>query len=413
MSLSLFPALCRREVTAWRLRTWLVPLCAALCLTTSCRPDDDGEEEDDDEEEEVAPLPKRAGTLVIDGCGVHTDQQATLRSASTRQVVSDLLLVCLSLTDRGGVSLRSAQTKLGLRTQIADLRSIGYVVHLGITAVDEDDDDQPAAELTRWLRRPLWRQGTVQALTEYAQDSDGLHVLLPELENQARGDLTTWVTALAAKVRPKRPLGLFVPPSLKQPSEIPGGDAYDLTALVGQVDRVHVLTLDASSGETPGPMLDADWTLQVAASARSLVPDNKLNVSVPLGGIDFQMVSTPARQIADETPVTFAEALALASMYSVTPQGEEDEARHFAYKDASNNEHEVWFEDSASIVQGLRDLPEASLPVSVGVVYFDLGREDPTLFATLAQAASEPQGAAARPSTRRTKTRGSPSRRGR
>ena len=392
MSLAASPALPHRGAAAWSPLSWLIALCLILSLTPGCRPDDDdGDEVDggDAEEESVDPIPKRPGTLVVDGCSLDSGQQATLRSAEARQVVSEVVLVCLSLTSRGGVSLRQAQSDSGLKGLLGELRGLGYAVHLGITAVDEDDDEQSADELSRWLKQGLWRQGTVRALAPYASDSDGLQVMLPELEDQARADLTSWISALSARVRPQRRLDLFVPPSLRQPSDIAGGEAYDLAALVSKVDRVRVLTLDAASGEAPGPTLDAEWTRQAASFAAMTTGTGKLDVAVPLYGINFRMQTTPTRQIAEETHVSFAEAKALAVMYGVTPQGGDGEALHFSYKDASGDEHEVWYEDSASILQGLRELPLTSLPQSVGVVYFSLGGEDPDVFADLAEAMAD------------------------
>ena len=271
----------------------------------------------------------------------------------------------------------------GLKSLIADLRGLGYAVTLGITAVDADDDEQPADELAGWLNRASWRTASVQALASYATQSDGLQLMLPELTNATRADLTRWVTALAARLHPQHRLGLFVPPSVRQPSDIAGGDAYDLSALAAQVDRVRILSLDAASGDAPGSSIDADWTLKTAAFALQSVAADRLDVSLALHGIDFRLQPGPARTIAEETTVTFAQAHALATQYAAALQGGEGDALHFAYRDPSNNDHVVWFEDSASILQALRDLPTSTLPATVGVVLFSLGDEDPNLWIDL------------------------------
>jgi spore germination protein YaaH len=367
----------------------LLSLGLLFLLGSACRPDEDDYDLDggeEDEEEQIEPVPKRTGSVLLDGCSVDAGQQASLAGAEARKVVSEVVLVCLSLTDSGGVSLRQGQTAGGLAQQIQALRGLGYSVQLGVTAVDEDDDEQPADELSRWLRRSQWQRGTVQALATYAQDSDGIQLLLPELEDSARSDLSAWVSALSAKLRPARRLALFAPPSLTQPSDIAGGEAYDLSALAPKVDRIRLLTIEAASGDAPGPTLDADWVLQAATFAGKSGVTDKLDVSVPLYGIDFRLTTTPTRQIADETPVSYAEAQALSLTYGVTPQGGDGEALHFSYKTNDGQEHEVWYEDSASILQGLRALPTASLPPSAGVVYFGVGGEDPELFADLAEA---------------------------
>lgn len=388
MSAPRFPLFGRLASPAALRAAGVLTLCLFLCASAACRPDDDGVDDgnDDEEEESIEPIPKRSGSVLVDGCSLDAGQAASLRSPDAKKTVSEVILLCLSLSEGGGIRLRGTQTGSGLMTQIGDLRSQGYVVQLGITAVDEDDDEQPADELTRWLKRPLWRQATVQALAAYAQNSDGLQVILPELQDQARSDLSAWVAALSARLRPQRRLGVFVPPSVSQPSDISGGDAYDLALLGGKVDRLRLFTVDAASGDSPGPTLDADWILQAAAFAQKSISVDKLDVAVPLYGIDFRLQQTPTRQIVEESAVSFSEASALATTHGQTAQGGDGEALHFAYKDGSGQEHEVWYEDSASILQGLRDIPEKNLPLSAGVIYVGLGGEDPDLWADLVAA---------------------------
>lgn len=356
-------------------------------LLPACRPDpDDGDLPDADAEESLDPVPPRRTTLVVDGCAIDATQGSSLRAEETRRVVSEVVLLCLSLTDRGAVTLRGGHAQAALKSLIADLRGLGYATTLGITAVDADDDEQPADELAGWLGRAGWRTASVQALVPYAMQSDGLQLMLPDLTNAARADLTRWVTALAARLHPQYRLGLFVPPSVRQPSDVEGGDAYDLSALAAQVDRVRILSLDAASGDAPGSSIDADWTLQTAALALKYVPADKLDVSLSLHGVDFRLQPGPTRTITEETAVTFAEAQALVTQHAATPQGGDGDALHFTYRDSSNNDHEVWYEDSASVLQALRDLPTATLPATVGVVLFSLGDEDPDLWSDLDEA---------------------------
>lgn len=377
-----------KTAPAVRLLASLHTLVVLLALLLpACRPDpDDGDLPDAGEEESLDPVPARRTTLVVDGCAIDATQGSRLRTEEARRVVREVVLLCLSLTNRGAISLRGAQVQSGLKSLIADLRGLGYAVTLGITAVDADDDEQPADELAGWLGRAGWRTASVQALLPYAMQSDGLQLMLPELTNAARADLTRWVTALAAGLHPQHRLGLFVPPSVRQPSDVEGGDAYDLSALAAQVDRVRILSLDAASGDAPGSSIDADWTLQTAALALKHVSADKLDVSLSLHGIDFRLQPGPTRTIAEETALTFAEAQSLATQHAATPQGGDGDALHFTYRDSSNNDHEVWYEDSASVLQALRDLPTATLPATVGVVLFSLGDEDPDLWSDLDEA---------------------------
>ena len=81
-------------------------------------------------------------------------------------------------------------------------------------------------------------------------------------------------------------MGLFAPPSLSDPSDLPGGDAFDLRALTADAARVSVMTLDFSETE-PGPTLDSGWAVEALRFAAARATASELFVSVPLYGVDF------------------------------------------------------------------------------------------------------------------------------
>lgn len=383
-------SLVRSAVTALPGFATVAPILVALVLSLSaCRPDDELDEDED------LVLPQRHAAVLIDGCSLDSEQNATLRGEAARGVLSEVVLLCLSLDDQGQVSPREGDAT-ALRSTIAALRQLGYSVGLGVTAVDSDDDEQPKEEISAWLARLAWRLRSVNELASYAAQADSLQIALPEVLNSSRADLTTWVSALSQRLRPTGKIGLFIPPSSQDPSDQSGGDAYDLAALLPRVDRLRALSVEAASGEAPGATFDADWVAQVGKFALARVPAAKLDVSVPLYGVDFQLLPGGGRQIGEESTLSHSEAVALAKRYSRTPEGESGEARHFAYTDGTNNAHEVWYEDSDSILQGLAALPTDTLPQAVGVVFVGLGGEDAQLWPDLLDAlADETAGAPA------------------
>jgi spore germination protein YaaH len=331
-------------------------------------------------------VPKRTGSVVVDGCALDSGQQSTLYGEPARQVLSQVILLCPTVQDSGAVGFRDGFSKAALSTEINDLRAHGYKVAVGITAVDGQDQNLPAAHLAGLLQDPAWRATTVQSLTDLATLADGLELALPPTTDAARADLSSLVSALSAKVRPGKTLGVFVPPSVSSPSDIEGGNAYDVAALAAQVDRLRLMTEDYScctTGLAPGPTIDAPWALDAAQLALKQAPASQLDIAMPLYGTNFTIGQVG--QI-DHSFVNYDEAVALAAQYrSAISRGAGDSPR-FGYVDGAGATHQVYYQDSRFTLRTLAALPATSLPLAVGVVYYALGAEDPTLWATIAQA---------------------------
>ena len=88
-----------------------------------------------------------------------------------------------------------------------------------------------------------------------------------------------------------------------EPSDLPGGAAYDLRALAPLVDRVRLLTVDLSCcGSGPGPTTDSAWIGDVLTLAATRTGTTALSYTLPLYGTAF------GPQPSDERPVGFQEA---------------------------------------------------------------------------------------------------------
>ncbi|RYE83097.1 MAG: hypothetical protein EOO75_19770 [Myxococcales bacterium] len=197
------------------------------------------------------------------------------------------------------------------------------------------------------------------------------------MQNQARAGVTALVQGLAAVVRPAGTLGLFVPPSLQSPSDLPGGDAYDLPALAGSLDRVRVMTLDWSCCSRPGgPSTDAAWAAGAVAWAAQQAPSAQRSVTMPLFGTDFGDRGSRS--------LTYLEATALARYHDAGVDRSESGTPHFAYTDEAGVGHDVWFDDLLSTRLTLGAWADG-LPADVGVLYYGLGAEEPDLWRGLAR----------------------------
>lgn len=334
---------------------------AALAALGACGPQVD----------KLAPIARRSGAVVVEGCALDPWQRATLSSSAARAVLSEVILLCLSPRE-GGVAPTDSDARAALRAEIAALRQSGYRALLGLNAVHDAGPEYSPARLASLLTDGARRATLTAALQERALEADGLEIALPTLNNSSARDLSAWLGELAAVVRPARSLGLFAPPSANDPSDLPGGDAVDLRGVAGLVDRARLMTLDYSGGE-PGPTTDAAWIGEVAALARTKLGQTPLSVTLPLYGIDFGG--------AEPRQISYVEAVGLASHHRVQILRSDSGGLYTSYS-GSDGVHQVYFDDARSLAQ-LRAATDETLPQGAGVVYYGLGGEDPALWSQL------------------------------
>ena len=103
-----------------------------------------------------------------------------------------------------------------------------------------------------------------------------------------------------------------------------------------------------------------------------------VDVAFPLYGVDFG----PSGQRL----VTFLEAVGLAQTESVAVGRGPTYVPAFAYTDIDGKAHQVWFDDSASTLVALRAYDPQTLPSAVGIVFYGLGAEDPSLWKDISEA---------------------------
>lgn len=320
------------------------------------------------------PLPKRDGTIVIDGCVIDTWQRSTLSQPSTRKMARDLVFLCLVPRLDGIVGPRDPSAVTYLRAQLADLRREGYRVSFGVSFTDESGVRYDGAQTATQLADSRFRTNVANGMREIADLVDGFEIDLLGLPSGAARDVTALVQEARTAVAPKR-LAVFVPPSISTPSDLPGGDAFDIVALAKLVDRFHVSTLDYSEPNA-GPVLDSGWAVDAVRHARSKAGTTPLDISMPLYGTDFGPRGLRS--------VTWLEATAKAAEKQARIERGPSGAPFFRWLELGQP-HETWFDDAVSTGLALGAWNYGVLPPDVGVVFYGLGAEEPALWDRLAE----------------------------
>jgi hypothetical protein len=317
-------------------------------------------------------LPARAGSVVVDGCVLETWQRAALAKPAMKKIVREVIMLCLVPREDGTVGPRDPSARVHLEGLANDLHLDGYRVHFGVAFTDESGQRYDGAQMAQFLATPAWRTRFEETLPQVIAPADGVEIDLQKLPNEARASVTALVAGVASVVRPAKRLGVFVPPSVTEPSDLPGGDAFARRDLAPNVDRMRIMTLDYSELE-PGPTIDPGWAVDAVRLARSDFAN--VDVSYPLYGTDFGP--------RGRRSVTYVEALGLMTFFSSRVERGPTGAPFVAWRDGPDL-HVTWFDDAESTVRALGAWSYDVLPPDVGILFYGLGAEQPTLWDELA-----------------------------
>ncbi len=323
------------------------------------------------------PIPARHGSVIDEGCTLDSWQTDTLASAPAEYVLSDVILVCPVIHATGVVDPVDADSRSALTEQVSTLRAMGYKVRIAARMGDDLGDPYPPGESQTTWDEEGWRANVIQNLGFFASAADGLEIDLQKVPSGIQADLTQFVVDLATAYKARTELGIFVPPSTQSPSDVPGGDAYDLATIGANVNRVRVMTLDFSTGTSGGPTIDSGWAVDAVEFANERVDGTPVDVAFPLYGTDFSALG--------ERSVTFLEATAVAEEHRVTPGRGPTGALDYSWTDADGQTHATWYDDGVSTVRTLHAWDTTTLPPDVGVVFYGLGAEDPALWDTISR----------------------------
>lgn len=328
----------------------------------------------------------RRGAVVVEGCSLDDSQTATLAAASTKKILSEVVLLCASIRADASMSPAAPADRTALAAQVSNIEALGYRVSIASTMGPTWDAPLSPADASSLLQS---MNVAVVANAELALvqqvGADGFDFALPTIFSDAttRTDLENLVRRTSSVLRPSLRLGVFTPPSSQSPSDIQGGDAYALAALASYVDEFRLMTLDFSCCGAPlGPTTDPGWAVDVERFNEPASKPAAISVAYPLYGWDTVVGSSAAPK-----PVTWASATALAATTRANLSRGPTGAPYFDYVASDGSRHEVWFDDATSTLHALHawDGALASGTSGVGVVYYGLGAEDPQLWNAIAK----------------------------
>jgi spore germination protein YaaH len=285
-----------------------------------------------------------------------------------------VVLVCFGIDVMGDAQPSDAASREAFATQAAWAKGLGYRVKVGVSLHGADPvptgtSTAPASPFTSVDLRAK----VVSSLIDIAGYGDGLELDLRYLPDAATSDVTMIISDVSAVVRPGGTLGVFVPATMPDASGLPPSGVSDLEALSVAVDRVRVMTLDYSLGGQPGPTIDSGWATDSANAALGAVGRTPIDVAMPLYGWQWDAEG--------EQTVTYAQAQSIVSKQGSVVERAPSGAPFFSYPEGA-----VWFDDAQSTVLTLAAWPTAVLPPGVGVVFYDLGAEDPGVWSAIEEA---------------------------
>lgn len=323
------------------------------------------------------PIVDRRGTVIADGCALDGWQLAVLKAPSTRRVLKEVVLLCGTARDSGAVGPADASARTELGKLVTDLRGAGYRVVLGVSFTDETGQRYDGAAIAAHLADPKWVAAIQPAIAAFAALADGVEIDIQRVGSGARANVSAFFAGLSPLVRPAKSLGIFVPPSTTEPSDLPGGDAFDVGFLANLADRLRVMTLDYTEAGS-GPVIDPGWAVDaVRLASKQAKGAAPVDIAIPLYGTDYSSYGT--------RPISYTEAMGFAYVAGAPVQRGPTLAPHVDWRDGMGTQHFTWFDDRVSTVAYLHAWDDTVLPPSVGVVYYGFGAEDPTLWDGIAK----------------------------
>ena len=137
--------------------------------------------------------------------------------------------------------------------------------------------------------------------------------------------------------------------------------------------------------DTPGPIAPLGWVKEVVDYATQTIDPSKVIIGLGNYGYDWQAPDTDGGSWTG-TGLSFERAQAVALQYKIpvlTSTGIDDRgydigtAPYFQYLDSQGKQHQVWFEDSASLQQKVSILDQYNLK---GVIFWSVGIGDQTFW---------------------------------
>jgi len=205
---------------------------------------------------------------------------------------------------------------------------------------------------------------------------DGVNIDIEDVYMEDSARLSQFYTELGSAMHSR---GYFLSASV--PSRIrdfppfnPFSDPFDYSAIGAAVDQFIVMLYNEHGwpGSGPGPVVSSGWMNKVVGYTLTKMPASKIVAAISVFGFDFNLTT------GRNTYVTHEMATELAAQHNAEIIFDQDTLTPmFSYTDEEGNDHEVWFENSESVIAKMRLAWQQGIS---GVALWRLGMEDPGLW---------------------------------
>jgi len=209
---------------------------------------------------------------------------------------------------------------------------------------------------------------------------DGVNIDIEDVYMEDSSKLSQFYTELGSAMKNR---GYFLSASV--PSRIrdyppfnPFSDPFDYAAIGAAVDQFVVMLYNEHGwpGSGPGPVVSSGWMTKVLGYTLTKMPASKVVAAISVFGFDFNLAT------GKNAYATYAMAADLAKRYNKSIIFDQDTLTPmFSYTADQGDMHEVWFENSESIIAKLRLAWQQGIS---GVALWRLGMEDPGVWPRIA-----------------------------
>lgn len=221
--------------------------------------------------------------------------------------------------------------------------------------------------------RSAFVQNVISLIEQYGLD--GVNIDIEDVFIEDSAGVSALYTELGAALKARGYfLSASVPARISDEPFNPFSDPFNYSAIGKAVDQFVVMLYNEHGwpGSGPGPVVSSGWMDRVVTYTKTKMPKEKIVAAVSVFGFDFNLTTK------QNTYVTHDAAMNLAQRYNKTVIfDEKTQTPMFAYKDDQGNDHEVWFENAASIRSKVNQAWKLGI---AGLALWRLGMEDPAIW---------------------------------
>lgn len=210
---------------------------------------------------------------------------------------------------------------------------------------------------------------------------DGVNIDIEDVFLEDSSRLSQFYVDLGSAMRERGYfLSASVPARIRDyPPFNPFSDPFDYATIGASVDQFVVMLYNEHGwpGSGPGPVVSSGWMNKVISYTLTKMPASKVVAAISVFGFDFNLTT------GRNTYVTYEMAADLANRYNQDITFDQDTLTPmFSYTDEQGDQHEVWFENTESLIAKMRLAWQQGIS---GVALWRLGMEDPGVWAQIAQ----------------------------